>query len=294
MSSQLLQLQRRMATAVMEPLTRYESTRKVRRDGVDMASEASEFIKPNISLTSLERLEIYNRQYWFRLYSSLEEDFPGLLAVLGRRTFERVMRCYLDTYPSTSFTLRDLGSKLRMYLSSHEELIGSKGKIALDVASLEWAHIEAYDAATFPAPEPEYFAGITDDSFLRLQPSVRLLELAYPVDDLLISIRQSIGSSDTSSNNASVIRKSSTIRRVGKISSTTLWLAVHRQEFAVYYKRLRLEEYRMLCAIQAGLPLGKVFETAFQGSTMDEASQAELLQEAFHQWAVLGWLCAPE
>ena len=181
-----------------------------------------------------------------------------------------------------------------MYLSSHGELTGGKGKIALDIVSLEWAHIEAYDAATFSAPEPEYFAGITDGSFLRLQPSVRLLELSYPVDDLLISIRQSIGSSDTSSNNASVIRKISTTRRVRKMSPMTLWLAVHRQEFAVYYKRLRQEEYRMLCAIQAGLPLGKVFGAAFQGSTMDEASQADLLQEAFHQWAVLGWLCSPE
>lgn len=294
MTSQLLQLQRRMATAVMEPLTRQETTRKIRRDGAVMAREASVFIKPNASLTSLERLEIYNKQYWFRLYSSLEDDFPGLLAVLGRRTFERVMRCYLDTYPSTSFTLRDLGSKLQMYLSSHEALTGGKSKLVLDVVGLEWAHIEAYDAATFPAPEPKYFAGITDDSLLRLQPSVRLLELSYPVDDLLISIRQSIGSSDTSSNNASVTRKSSTIRYVGKISPTNLWLAVHRQEFAVYYKRLRPEEYRMLCGIQAGLPLGEVFGTAFQGSTMDEASQADLLQEAFHQWAVLGWLCAPE
>jgi hypothetical protein len=37
--------------------------------------EAAVLIKPNDSLSSLERLEIYNRQYWFRLYSSFEDDF---------------------------------------------------------------------------------------------------------------------------------------------------------------------------------------------------------------------------
>ena len=73
----------------MEPLTRNETTRRVRRDGMVMEREAAAFIKPNDSLSSFERLEIYNRQYWFRLYSSFEEDFPGLQAVLGRRQFDR-------------------------------------------------------------------------------------------------------------------------------------------------------------------------------------------------------------
>src|SRR5260370_15452477 len=147
MSGSLLELQKRMAAAVMEPLTRNETTRKTRRDGVGMEREAAPFIKPNASLTSLERLEIYNRQYWFRLYSSFEDDFPGLLAVLGRRQFERVMRAYLDARPSTSYTLRDLRSRLHSFLANHEELTVPKSCLAQDVVRLEWAHIEAYDAA---------------------------------------------------------------------------------------------------------------------------------------------------
>src|SRR5260370_2533709 len=108
MSGALLALQKRMAAAVMEPLTRNETTRKTRRDGVGMEREAAAFIKPNASLTSLERLEIYNRQYWFRLYSSFEDDFPGLLAGLGRKQFERVKCAYLDAPSSTAYPLHDL------------------------------------------------------------------------------------------------------------------------------------------------------------------------------------------
>ena len=50
-----------------------------------MGAYAASYIKPNDRLTSFERLEIYNRQYWFRVLGSMVEDFPGLRAVLGER-----------------------------------------------------------------------------------------------------------------------------------------------------------------------------------------------------------------
>lgn len=291
MSAALLELQKRMATAVMEPLTRNETTRRVRRDGVVMEREAAAFIKPNDSLSSLERLEIYNRQYWFRLYSSFEEDFPGLQAVLGRRQFDRLMRAYLDECPSISFTLRNLGSRLHSWLTTHQEFTAPKIRVAEDMALLEWAHIEAYDAATTPTPIPEFFANANEATVFQLQPSVYLLDLNYPVVELLIAVRQSAGSSDTSTNNATATRKESAVRRVAKLPPARIWLAVHRQEFTVYYKRLTFEEYRMLSAIQSGAALGVAFEAAFIDSSMDEAARPAFLQECFHQWAVLGWLC---
>ena len=50
----------------------------------------------------------------------------------------------------------------------------------------------------------------------------------------------------------------------------------------------------MLTAIQAGEVLGTAFEAAFTNSSMDEAVRLNFLQECFHQWAVLGWLCERE
>ena len=79
----LLELQRRMAEAVMQPLTRNDTMQRKTRDGRSKKSEAAGFIKPNSRLTSFERLEIYNRQYWFRVISAFAEDFPGLATVIG-------------------------------------------------------------------------------------------------------------------------------------------------------------------------------------------------------------------
>ena len=79
----LLKLQRTMARAVMQPLTPSERMQRKAPDGKSMREYAGRFIKPNDRLTSFERLEIYNRQYWLRLFSSMIEDFPGLRSVLG-------------------------------------------------------------------------------------------------------------------------------------------------------------------------------------------------------------------
>ena len=78
-------------------------------DGRPMTAVAESFIAPNSRLTAFERLEIYNRQYWFRVLGSLAEDFPGLRAVVGGRRFEALSIAYLKEHPSRSFTLRNLG-----------------------------------------------------------------------------------------------------------------------------------------------------------------------------------------
>ncbi len=141
----LMQLQRTMARAVMQPLTSSERMQRRAPDGGPMKRYASRFIKPNDRLTSFERLEIYNRQYWFRVLSALIEDFPGLRAVLGERRFDAMAKAYLIANPSRSFTLRNLGSRMESWLRKNPKWAGPNQALALDIARLEWADIEAFD-----------------------------------------------------------------------------------------------------------------------------------------------------
>lgn len=83
----LLSIQRRMARAVMTPLTPSERMRSVAPDGRSMRALASEIIKPNDRLTSFERLEIYNRQYWFRIFFRVRRRFSGASRSARRKPF---------------------------------------------------------------------------------------------------------------------------------------------------------------------------------------------------------------
>ncbi len=87
-SMSLAELQRQMAAAVMMPLTADEDMRAQAPDGRPMAAVAAGFIAPNSLLTPFERLEIYNRQYWYRVLDALAEDFPALRAVVGSQAFQ--------------------------------------------------------------------------------------------------------------------------------------------------------------------------------------------------------------
>src|SRR5713101_7599379 len=146
----LEQLQRRVFDVIRQPLTASEAMRKRTRDGKPVKKIVEEMIKPNDRLTSFERLEIYNRVYWFRILSSLAEDFPGLRAVIGQQRFDKLLVAYLSELPSESFTLRNLGSRLETWLRDHLEFVPTTERIAVDMVRLEWADIDAFDSAELP------------------------------------------------------------------------------------------------------------------------------------------------
>src|SRR5262249_48813824 len=133
-------------------------------------------------------LEIYNRQYWYRILDSLYEDFPGLCAILGTRAFQRLSKAYLTDCPSESFTLRNLGAQLERWLGDHPEFAGADLDAALDMVRLEWADIEAFDKGGEDVIGPEDLLELGPDLRLGLQPYLSLLELQYPVDDLRIKV----------------------------------------------------------------------------------------------------------
>jgi hypothetical protein len=288
----LLNLQRRMSRAVMTPLTLSERMRRVSPDGRPMRAVAAEFIKPNDRLTSFERLEIYNRQYWFRVLSSLIEDFPGLRAILGDRRFEAMCKAYLVDCPSRSFTLRDLGSRLESWLAKHPRWAGSKQALALDMVRLEWADIEAFDGKAEPPLRPEDLGPNAGPSLrLRLQPYIRLLDLRYPVDDLLLAVKREDEDTDFASNAFSERHKRKRVQAVARLKPAPIYLAVHRMDFSVYFRRLEREEFLLLRAFTGGKPLDSAIALAFRKSSIPADKRPETVREWFQNWAALGWFC---
>src|SRR5437870_12023168 len=139
----LANLQKAVARAVMQPLTRNEHMRVVGPGGERMRRYAARYIKPNDRLTSFERLEIYNRQYWFRVLGSMAEDFRGLRKILGERRFDDMCRAYFTECPSRSCTLTNLGWRLAAWVRHTPQLVRGKEVRALDSAQLEWAYVAA-------------------------------------------------------------------------------------------------------------------------------------------------------
>jgi Putative DNA-binding domain len=291
----LVTLQRAVARAVMQPLTPSEHMRRSAPGGGRMSAYAARYIKPNDRLTSFERLEIYNRQYWFRVLGSMAEDFPGLRAVLGHRRFEDMCRAYLAECPSRSFTLRNLGARLETWLRRNPKWIRGKQTLALDMVRLEWADIEAFDGKAEPTLHAEDLNGSSTRGLrLRVQPYVQVLELHYPVDDLKLEFREGDNTADFASNALTEARRSSKVRAVAALEPKQIFLVVHRMDFSVYFRRIEHEEFALLSALRSGRTIERAIELAFQRSSVPEFDRGGYVRLRFQTWATMGWFCRPE
>jgi len=292
----LATLQREVARAVMTPLTPSERMRRFASNGRSLAALATRIIKPNDRLTSFERLEIYNRQYWFRVLDAFSDDFPGLRAILGDRRFDKLAKHYLADCPSRSFTMRDLGSRLESWLQKHPAYAPGRHELALDMVRLEWAEIETFDGAFLPPITAEMLKGADSSKLrLRLQPYIRLLDLHYPVDDLLLAIKHD-APADVASNAMEERQKRKKVSAVARLKPVPVYLAIHRLDNTVYFRRLDREEFTILRSLQEGRTLERAIDAAFgaprKGKPLDRRqvqARAEDVTAWFQNWSSLGW-----
>ncbi|HTS19956.1 MAG TPA: DNA-binding domain-containing protein [Verrucomicrobiae bacterium] len=283
----LRELQALMAGAIMRPLASGDRMEK------SSGRTANAIIKPNDRLTSFERLEIYNRQYWFRVLDCFYDDYPGLRAVIGQRKFDRLARAYLAKYPSASFSLRNLGSRLEKFLRREPQWIDPHRRLALDMARIEWAHIVAFDEGARTVVHVDELLG-RDPATIRLglQPYVTLLDVEYPVDDLVLAAKQGDERLRGEASNAVEIHSRHTTRlNVRGLKPKQQYLAVHRMNCSVYYKSLTREQYEVLRAIARGATLERACAVLLRRRGAAATTVAAEVQKWFQAWSSFGWFC---
>jgi hypothetical protein len=292
---QLRELQRVMTKALFRSLTPQWGMQKRWLDGSSMADVAAEFIKPNARLSPFERLEIYNRQYWFRVLDCLYDDYPGLRAIVGEDKFLKLARAYVEHYPSDSYTLRNLGNRLEQFLRDEPKWSVPHQELALDMARFEWAQVVAFDG---PSKEPVAADDILDTPLnklkLGLQPYLTLLELDFAVDDFFIAVRKRDsdvlrGEASNAMNAAPKARARR--RRVRLPKRAKVYLAVHRHDNMLYYKRLEPDAFAILQLLGRGLTVEEACGEAVSHSSRTEVDWPEQIKEWFATWSMLGWFC---
>lgn len=280
----LRELQRTMAAALMSPLTRDEGLR------ASLKGTAQALIQPRAKLDSFDRLEIYARQYWFRLLDCLYDDYPGLRALLGEQRFHQLSRAYLAAHPSESWTLRNLGQHLEGFIRANPKLTSAQHGIAIEIARFEWAQVLAFDeAALKPLNIDDLLGSDPTVLTLKLQPHISLLALDHAVDDWFIAVRNTDQGSRSETSNARIeSRAPMKAKRVPLPKPQKLWLVVHRSDTDIYFKRLEREAWLLLHSLSEGKPLLTAIETALANASSDRDWSAQV-REWFQSWSALGW-----
>ncbi len=144
-------------------------------------------LRSDARLGAPARLSVYANAYFYRLRDALRDDFGALHAVLGEKRFHNLVTSYLIAHPPTHPSLRYAGRHLARFLlhTSGGAVFRERCPFAGDLASLEWAILEAFDAPDAPVLEREALARIEPDRWgalrFALSPSLQILTLGSPV-----------------------------------------------------------------------------------------------------------------
>ncbi|MBH9576812.1 HvfC/BufC N-terminal domain-containing protein [Inhella proteolytica] len=131
---------------------------------------------------SAQGLAIYQHAYRARLREALADNHPALAQAVGDKGFAALAAAYLEAEPPTEPSIRWYGHRLAAFMDGWAEL---PHPALADLARLDWALRQAFDAAAHPLLGPSELAALRPDEWadlrLRLQPSVQRLDLHWAV-----------------------------------------------------------------------------------------------------------------
>lgn len=274
----LADFQRWFGAATTRPLRRGDRIAARGIDGALLAHEARARLRGSpqagkgASLGPFERLEVYNRQYWYRLVTILQDTYPCCLRVLGLEAFNAWCVRYLVAHPPVSPYLAGLDAAFPGFL--RRRLPRAPRAQAVQAAEYDHALSRALDApGATPVP-----AG-ADLSALRWTRAAHVTPLWLEWD--FPAYRARCLADETG-------RQRIPLRRMGKAGRG---ICVHRQVATLYEKPVSRAEYLLLDALRVPRTLEGLFRSARRRATPRERAEMERkAAEWFRAWTELGWI----
>jgi hypothetical protein len=279
----LLAMQEGFAASVREPFSFATGRMACRTERYAASTVAA--ILPRGSQGPSERLSIYNEQYWFRLLTVLQDDFPLLSSVMGHWEFNRLATAYLDAHPSRLSYLEGLPWGLPDFLINPSEPVSARfpssrllssrlQKCAeLDLAAFRAFHAPGREPLDPRRLDPESAERI-GSSRLELQPWLTLIEEEENLAESRRAVLEGAGMPEL---------------RPGKGH----W-AVCRREGAVEWLSLPPLRFALLAHLQAGESLESACDAVGGGLEDGEGEAfAAGLGPAFAEWTARGWFVHP-
>ena len=226
----------------------------------------------NERLSPVEQLEIYREQFFLRHLDTLRDDFRSLAHLLGDEPFAQLARTYLEAHPPSSFTLRDLGQAMPQHLMETEPW--SQDPLLLDLALVEWAFVDAFDAPEAAPLDLATMQAIPEEAWpnvrLVLAPALQRLALAHRAHDYRLDVRSG--------------------GRPERPAPEESYVVVYRGVEVLHVADVDADAYALLDELARGTPLGEACEAAAETSGAPLDTFQAGLGAWFQRWTALGWI----
>ncbi|REK25740.1 MAG: DUF2063 domain-containing protein [Planctomycetota bacterium] len=249
---------------------------------VDTA-RVEEVIARSEALSSVERLGVYGNAYFARLLECMGESFPCLVQALGEETFDEFAFGYLQTYPSTSYTLNHLADRFPDYLRETRPDTGELGggevgwpDFIIDLATLELTFEKVFDGPGFEHAsilEADDLAAVAPEVWpqvrLRPVPCLRLLAFHFPVNAYFTAFRREEEPEIPGPHRE--------------------FVAITRRDYVVRRFNLSPAQFALLGKLIEGAQVGEAIEAAAEAFTGTVEELADGLRQWFGEWAAAGF-----
>jgi hypothetical protein len=265
----LSEVQAHMGAAVVR-------TAPIEDDGA-LAEATRRIVAPGVRLSPVQQLEIYREQFWLRHIGAMKEDFVTLHHLLGEDAFRSLCERYLAAHPPESFTLRDLGDRFAEFVRATEPW--SKDTLLHDCARLEWAFIDAFDAADAPPLDPVSIAEAPEEAWggarVVLHPSMRLVAMEHPAHVYRAQVRDE--------------------KKPERPAPAATRVVVYRGPEKLMYIAVEPLAFDLLARLAKGVPLAAACEEVAAGAAVaDDAELETKVGGWFQAWAAYGWVSRVE
>ena len=223
---------------------------------------------------SLEtRLDIYANAYRYRLIEALEDTFPALHTLLGDEDFFNLGIEYLNTWPSTHFSLRYFGHQMGHFLRVNDAY--QDQAVVAEMAQFEWLLRTAFDAADTKVLSLEVLQQINPEDWPGLKfifhPSVQRLDIRFNVPQLWQAIEQQQDAIDILENDYPVA-----------------WL-IWRKELRTYYRSMDVDEAWAIDAMLTGSDFSEICSGVCEW--VDEQNAAIRVAGFIQNWLKENLIC---
>ena len=156
--SWLEELQARFGAVLRAPLDRATGTLTAIPDAYDPITVEGTLDGPRT--TRAERLAVYNRQYFFRLFGVLHSAFPLVCRLVGYWAFNAHAARYLDAHPPRGWDIDDVADAFAPFVEGELDHLSAPEREAI----VEAARMDAAFRAVFRAPPVTPFRPSADDA----------------------------------------------------------------------------------------------------------------------------------
>jgi len=244
-------------------------------DQSDRRPALRERFRSDRGISAADRLSIYEHAYFARIHEVLKEDHGALRAAIGDDAFHDLVKLYLMAHPSRSFSLRFVGDRLPEFLEGPvAEVIRSRWPFVADLATLERALIDVFDAPDDETLERSSLAGIPSEHWPELQFELvaahRLLRLDWPVHMLHDAHRAD--------------------QPIAELVGSPTVILVHRRRERVGYRAIEAFEEQLLRRVRDGADFATI--CGFASDLVGDAAGPRRILELLERWMGEGVLAS--